>query len=299
MAARGRTDRGPGGASEEMHIWHTVRNQLKRLDDARGSAASAYERAGASGTTEGALDLVERSIREEQSAIDGAMEQIDILLALRQATSAAADGRRRKRKVDDGVDSGERDAQDAKARVADMRKTRGPGPKRTNGPQAGTDSALETLLAAQLPLKRGRKVAFRQPPRADGVAGDAGEVWILAKVINCVGNDPKQYVVQDAEDESAGGPTWQSSLSSIVPLPISVDTLPTEDYAPGARVLALYPDTSCFYGATVQGGGPGGGGASRFKKREHELLHAPYSLMFDDDGADIKQVPAYLIVERP
>ena len=34
-------------------------------------------------------------------------------------------------------------------------------------------------------------------------------------------------------------------------------------------------------------------------KREGELLHAPYSLMFDDDGGDIKQVPAYLVVEHP
>lgn len=34
-------------------------------------------------------------------------------------------------------------------------------------------------------------------------------------------------------------------------------------------------------------------------KRESELLTAPYHLMFYDDGADVKQVPAYLVVEHP
>lgn len=110
--------------------------------------------------------------------------------------------------------------------------------------------------------------------------------------------------------------TWNTTLDSIAPLPISLDSLPPEDYTPGSRVLALYPDTSCFYFATVKGGGPHlGPGIARSKvrqrtlarqlltaqllKREGELLHAPYSLMFDDDGGDIKQVPAYLVVEHP
>lgn len=34
-------------------------------------------------------------------------------------------------------------------------------------------------------------------------------------------------------------------------------------------------------------------------KRESELLTTPYRLMFYDDGADVKQVPAYLVVEHP
>jgi len=29
------------------------------------------------------------------------------------------------------------------------------------------------------------------------------------------------------------------------------------------------------------------------------MLQAPYKLMFYDDGADVKQVPAYLVVEHP
>lgn len=41
-----------------------------------------------------------------------------------------------------------------------------------------------------------------------------------------------------------------------MPLPERVETLPKRDYAVGQKVLALYPDTSCFYKATVKGGGP-------------------------------------------
>ena len=51
----------------------------------------------------------------------------------------------------------------------------------------------------------------------------------------------------------------------MAPLPNSIDTLPATDYPVGARVLALYPDTSCFYWATVQGGGPKLTGKSRSK----------------------------------
>ena len=50
--------------------------------------------------------------------------------------------------------------------------------------------------------------------------------------------------------------TWNTSIDSIVPLPVDLDSLPPAPYAVGTRVLALYPDTSCFYWATIQGGGP-------------------------------------------
>jgi len=50
--------------------------------------------------------------------------------------------------------------------------------------------------------------------------------------------------------------TWTTTLQSIVPLPCNIETLPSEDYPVGTHVLAVYPDTSCFYMATIQGGGP-------------------------------------------
>ncbi|EPQ32258.1 uncharacterized protein PFL1_00455 [Pseudozyma flocculosa PF-1] len=188
--------------------------------------------------------------------------------------------------------------------------------------------ARREALAHQLPLQKGRKVAFRQPvkkaaPGAAGAgaaggpiagAGDAaaaagllpgeedGETWIMATVIECINNDRNRYVVQDAEEEGPLGPTWNTTLKAIVPLPESVSTLPPIDYPVGAQVMGLYPDTSCFYRATVQGGGPGilrPTPVSKLIKREQELLNANYQLIFEDDGDVVRLVPAFLVVERP
>jgi hypothetical protein len=145
--------------------------------------------------------------------------------------------------------------------------------------------ARREVLAHQLPLQKGRKVAFRQPSKnkvgpgaanvspmtsrsaasanaASGGQGSAaapldeeGEVWIMATIIECINNDRNRYVVQDAEDTAM--PTYNTTLKAIVPLPESLSTLPQEDYKVGAQVMGLYPDTSCFYQAIVRGGGPG------------------------------------------
>lgn len=154
--------------------------------------------------------------------------------------------------------------------------------------------ARREVLAHQLPLQKGRKVAFRQPsknkvgPGAANVSSmtsrsassanaaslsssgpsssnqiaattatpdDEGETWIMATIIECINNDRNRYVVQDAEDTAM--PTYNTTLKAIVPLPESLQTLPPEDYKIGTQVMGLYPDTSCFYQAIVRGGGPG------------------------------------------
>lgn len=175
--------------------------------------------------------------------------------------------------------------------------------------------ARREALAHQLPLAKGRRVAFRQPNKAKGggsahagannpqppiITGDEeGETWIMAVITECINNDRNRYVVQDAEDPST--PTFNTTLKAIVPLPENVNTLPDKDYPPGSQVMALYPDTSCFYRAVVKGGGPRMDNLTKKQKdkRQHELLNAKYMLEFDDDGGDIKDVPAFLVVERP
>lgn len=194
--------------------------------------------------------------------------------------------------------------------------------------------ARREVLAHQLPLKKGRKVAFRQPNKTkvgvqsssnpassasggggrsstgagaghassgaglDTGADEDGETWIMATVIECINNDKNRYVVQDEEDPAM--PTYNTTLKAVVPLPDHSRTLPPEDYKPGTHVLGLYPDTSCFYRAIVRGGGPGLGGRSNKKSRKpDELLNASYQLEFEDDDGAIRDVPASLVVERP
>lgn len=174
--------------------------------------------------------------------------------------------------------------------------------------------ARRETLSAQLPLAKGRRVAFRQPSKSKGggsshsnapspsllITGDEeGETWILAVITECINNDRNRYVVQDAEDDST--PTFNTTLKAIVPLPESCDTLPEKDYKPGSHVLALYPDTSCFYRAVVKGGGPKMEHMNRKQreKRQQELLNAKYQLEFEDDGGQITSVPANLVVQGP
>lgn len=185
--------------------------------------------------------------------IKGAVEQLDILMALRRA-SANPENRRKKRKNEEADLP---DASDVQSKVSEPRK-----PRSATAARLMDESSRLAGLQSQLPLQRGRKVAFCQPSRDE--QGGSEEEWILATVMSTIQGDKYRYVVQDAEDEGSGGPyvydthtsTWNTTIDSIVPLPTSVDTLPSEDYAVGTRVLALYPDTSCFYWATVQGGGP-------------------------------------------
>lgn len=193
--------------------------------------------------------------------------------------------------------------------------------------------ARREVLAHQLPLQKGRKVAFRQPnknkvgpgaanvppSRASGTGGassqgsgtadsssasgtaadEDGETWIMATVIECINNDRNRYVVQDEEDPAM--PTYNTTLKAVVPLPESLSTLPQEDYRVGTQVLGLYPDTSCFYRAIVRGGGPGLNGkvTAKMMRRSEEVLNTPYHLEFEDDDGAIRDVPANLVVERP
>lgn len=50
---------------------------------------------------------------------------------------------------------------------------------------------------------------------------------------------------------------YNTTLKAIVPLPESSATLPPRDYPSGHKVLAVYPDSTTFYPATILGGGPG------------------------------------------
>ncbi|WFD18835.1 hypothetical protein MCAP1_001046 [Malassezia caprae] len=209
-------------------------------------------------------DVLEHSVQEEIRCIKGGVEQLDILMALRRASVNPAESRRKKRKTEE---TDLPDVSDAPSKISEPRKSRS-----ATAARLMEENSRLSGLQSQLPLQRGRRVAFCQPPRDE--QGGAEEEWILATVVSTIQGDKYRYVVQDAEDESSGGPTWNTTIDSIVPLPTSADTLPSEDYVVGTRVLALYPDTSCFYWATVQGGGP--------NAQAHSLR----------SKVDVKQVPA-------
>jgi SAGA-associated factor 29 len=77
--------------------------------------------------------------------------------------------------------------------------------------------------------------------------------WIKGIVVKVIGEGKsRRYDVRDAEPDDPNKPVvYRSSASSMVPIPSEGTPLP--DYEAGKRVLALYPRTSTYYRAEVQG----------------------------------------------
>ncbi|OCF37307.1 SAGA-associated factor 29 [Kwoniella heveanensis BCC8398] len=196
--------------------------------------------------------------------------------------------------------------------------------------KAGTPMSREAtgkhkrdIYSDQLPLQPGRKVAFKLPRSkandgdnghsgAGGAAGavgggTGGDDWILAVVARCIQQDKMRYEVTDIEDTSAA---YNTTLRSIIPLPdpdspshLSSHPSNLEDYGRGSQVLALYPDTTSFYRATVMApplpgtgnglgirSGSGGGGGEMSSKKGF------YRLMFVDDDDNIQDVHKDFVV---
>ncbi|TXT15885.1 hypothetical protein VHUM_00388 [Vanrija humicola] len=150
-------------------------------------------------------------------------------------------------------------------------------------------------IADQLPLRPGRRIAAKSKTE---------EEWILAMVKKTIGGDKTRYEVQDADD----GTKWVTSLRSIIPLPDreappSSSSHPSnlEDFPRGSSVLALYPDTTSFYQATVvsaplPGTGMGLGVRGGNGRADPGAKAGVYRLSFVDDGDNVPEVDRDLVV---
>lgn len=78
---------------------------------------------------------------------------------------------------------------------------------------------------------------------------------------------------------------YNTTLKALIPLPTVEEPGPT--LRPGMAAYALYPDTSCFYRATVASGPIQSSDGKR------------YRLQFDDDNEEVRSVKWDLIVEVP
>ncbi|KAF9643914.1 hypothetical protein BDM02DRAFT_3157319 [Thelephora ganbajun] len=242
------------------------------------------------------LQEVKNNAEKEARAIGETMERLDVLIALRKASESHATGQSpavTSTPATPVVNSLQKITLPARNSV-------GPG---SNIPFSREPKARREALAAQLPLQEGRKVAFH-PPSSSGTNGPTDEsTWILAVVTRCINQDKNRYVVQDAEPQEDGQPgaLYNTTLRSIIPLP-DPNAPPNSAshqsaypvFPAGATVMALYPDTSCFYRAEVLASPsdmhPAGRGAQS---------KPMYKLKFEDDGDQEHSVSAQLVVEWP
>ncbi|WVW84985.1 hypothetical protein I302_107021 [Kwoniella bestiolae CBS 10118] len=178
-----------------------------------------------------------------------------------------------------------------------------------------TGKQRREIYSDQLPLQPGRRVAFRLPKHkvsdseggeviavgSGAGAGGGGDDWILATIKRCIQMDKMRYEVQDVDDGNA----YNTTLRSIIPLPdptspshLSSHPLNLEDFPRDSQVLALYPDTTSFYRATVispplpgTGNGLGLTGKTGNSKWDYAgSKKGVYRLVFVDDDGNVQEV---------
>ncbi|KAI0032564.1 SGF29 tudor-like domain-containing protein [Vararia minispora EC-137] len=240
-------------------------------------------------------DIKTHSERDVKS-IDEALEHLSILIGLRRASESAPPDTKRSKRPRVSSPAGRANT------PSTPRGSVGPqGPP----PFSREPKARREALSAQLPLQSGRMVAFHPPPAGKPNGTENGDTedttWILAKVVRCINQDKNRYEVQDIEPQDDGhSACYKTTLRALLPLP-ELDVSPNSpthlnayhEFPPGSTVLALYPDTSCFYRAEVLGS-PSSTGRNPGAK-----IIPTYKLRFEDDDDQEHTVSAQFVVEWP
>ncbi|KAG8968766.1 hypothetical protein FRC03_006223 [Tulasnella sp. 419] len=263
----------------------------------------------------GGLTDIKTASEKEASAIAETLEHLSALIALRKGPDERRTKRARMPSPSSGPGSPLLSSGASLNGMSTVSGTLSAGGRTSSvGPQSGPRDARgkREFLASQLPLRPGRKVAFRQPAQGAGSkshdvggADGEGETWILAVVKQSVGGTKTRYEVQDDDNEDGEpGKKYTTSVKNMLPLP-DPEASPRdsshpshyEEYPPGTVVLGLYPDTSCFYRAVVVAGPkdpPTGSG------RTVSSTKAPsYRLKFEDDDDQVRAVGIQWVVEAP
>lgn len=117
-------------------------------------------------------------------------------------------------------------------------------------PQAGTAAGI---IRSKVTFAKEDEVAFKPKP-----INNEHTDWILGFVQEVRGEGKaRRYKVLDAEpDEHGVKKDFRTSASSMIPIPKQGTVLPPLET--GKTVLAMYPDSTTFYKAEVQGMAPDG-----------------------------------------
>lgn len=225
------------------------------------------------------LDDIQKHSDAEVKCIDEAIEALEVLLGLRNHNEKTLQDKRNKRPKASSPSS-------TPGTAGSTTSSRGVSitlPPRTSS--VGPSVLGKKKDARVHPLQPGRKIAFYNVG-----SGDAD--WILAIVIKVVSSRDGRYTyqVRDAEEQD-GAPAVVAPQKHVIPLP-DPKMPPTHDIPVGSSVLALYPDTSCFYRAQVI--------ATPKSMLTSSVGRQPvYKLRFDDDEGQQRIIPAEWVVEAP
>ncbi|KAH9480526.1 SAGA-associated factor 29 [Psilocybe cubensis] len=245
------------------------------------------------------LTDISTASHSEVRAIDDALESIGVLIALRKAPESALPPAEKRKRPRASSPSGT----PAPTPATGVRSMSITVPPRTSsvGPTAPRDArAKKDSTPKSQALLPGRKVAYRPPKGTETEEG----TWIVAIVRRCLSHDKQgaRYEVQDAEPQENGQPglKYIANPKAMVPLPDPeaapgspghLGAHPT--FSVGDPVLALYPDTSCFYRAEVIS-------VPTPDRSSPSTKYVPaYNVKFEDDDDMIHSVSAYWVVQFP
>jgi SAGA-associated factor 29 len=263
---------------------------------------------------DGGADMDRRAALSQKERLDTAIDQITALIDLRRTTANGGETPRASPGPGDGLltpPSGvKRKRRPSVMSASPAPPTQGselsslPSPQVRSGTPARDPKRARTD-ADQLPLRSGRKIVVKQKSGAHGGKGKEEEdEWILGIVRKAVGD--KRYEVQDADDTSL---RWTARLRDILLLPdpdapTSSSSHPSnlEDFPRGTQVLALYPETTSFYRATVVSPpipGTGMGRTARGARPDASAKAGQYRLAFVDDGDSVLHVDKGYVIMHP
>jgi len=251
------------------------------------------------------LGKIKSTADAEVKAIDEALDALSILMAMRKAPENPSQQDKRKRNR--AASPLQTPATSTPTSLSRLPMPKGDRDRASEGSvtstgQTKSDSKSKLkFYHKQFPLQPGRKVAFfpvtasTKASSATGAEVPDQKFWMLAVVTRCINQGRGGYEVQDAEmqDDGQPGQLFTTIQKYLMPLadpdaapnsPMHPSSYP--DFPAGHFVLALYPDTSCFYRAKVA------------EDRE-KGFNKPYRVRFDDDEDQTHTVPAHWVVDFP
>ncbi|KAG0228096.1 SAGA HAT/Core module component [Actinomortierella wolfii] len=206
--------------NEEQVVWKKILGDLQALAGLRDSSDSIAINLSKvpEGRPNKAIPLYREGIEkthEEKVTIQRALENLSILIALREP-SDAAENKRKKRKIEaEGL------------LISNSKKIR-----RYSGADSNGIIPVGQQVAARTPKDKNKQ-----------------EEWILARVLQYSSEKNKYAVEDDEADESGKKMRYYLPARSVIMIADDDDPLP--EFPVGHTILALYPSTTCFYKGVV------------------------------------------------